>query len=377
VVALFYGSYYLVLRLAMHLRPMVRRQTVVEYLPITSIIIPTYNEARTIGAMLRNSLDLDYPKGKLEIIVVDGASEDETLNIVKKYVDDGLVKLVAQQKRSGWNNAVREGLLHASGQVVVLSGSEVFYERQAMIRLCVHFADPLVGAAVGRQVLYNADESLATRMEREYRIPQDFISEAESRLDQPFDAKGEIVAVRRWILEKAIDRLENRAGGTLDACIPFETKAQHMKLVFEPEANYSEYTPSSIQERLEMQVRRGKHLIESTLPYLWMTWNPSFGSFGVLIFPFHLLMIAAFPWILLVGLVSFSLAVASHPLCLVILIPSIVLSLSKKGRALLSSFVLAQISLVLAMCTIVIRKNLPIKRIDSTRRIPARVTNQA
>ena len=369
MVVLSYGFYYLVLKLGVARIDHKKSAVISADLPTISIIVPTYNEGKTIGSLLRNHIGLDYPRERFEVIVVDSASKDNTCDVVSEYVKGGLVKLVREDRRSGWNNAVRNGVLHANGQVVVLSGSDVFYEKEAMIRLCEHFADPSTGAVVGRQVLFNADESLATQMERGYRGTQDRLIEWESMLDQPFDVKGEIVAVRKWILEKIIERTKNQAVGVFDICIGFETKAQGMKLVFEPKATYSEYAPPTLRDRLGMQTRRAKLLIESTAFYLWMIWNPRFGKFGTLIFPFHLCMLVFFPWLFLVGFLSLLAAAVSNPFYLMILVLPIVASFSNRGRVLLISFAMAQISLVLAMCTIVTRKNLSIKRIDSTRRI--------
>jgi cellulose synthase/poly-beta-1,6-N-acetylglucosamine synthase-like glycosyltransferase len=347
-------------------------------LPSISVIIPTHNEEKTIGAMLRNTLDLNYPVGKLEILVVDGASTDGTRKIVQQYADESRVRLVTQESRSGWNSGVQEGVDRAKGDIIVLSGSDVFYDRDAMARLCSHFDDPQVGAVTGRQLLFNSDETFAAQMESEYRRTQDFVSAAESILDQPFDVKGEIVAVRKWILNAAIARTRKAYGaqdawtGTLDVCVAFETKAQGKELIFEPEATYSEYAPASMRERVRMQVRRAKVLIESTSPYLWMIFEPRFGRFGMLIFPYHFLMLTILPWILLLGLMSICIAALSNPYYLILFVPIIVVVVPKKGRVLLSSFVIAQISLVLATCLVATRKTLLIKTIKSTRRLPER-----
>ena len=54
-------------------------------MPKVTLMIMSYNEAKVIEKKIKNSLELDYPKNKLEIFVVDSASNDGTQNIVKKY----------------------------------------------------------------------------------------------------------------------------------------------------------------------------------------------------------------------------------------------------------------------------------------------------
>ena len=70
------------------------------YQPIVSLIIAAYNEEAVIGDKIENSLQLDYPRDKLEIIVFSDASTDRTDEIVKSYADQG-VKLLCIEGRKG------------------------------------------------------------------------------------------------------------------------------------------------------------------------------------------------------------------------------------------------------------------------------------
>jgi cellulose synthase/poly-beta-1,6-N-acetylglucosamine synthase-like glycosyltransferase len=64
-------------------RPPFRRMS--QLVPTVSLVIPTYNEASVIRQKLENVLQLEYPREKFEVVVVDSASNDETGNIVKKF----------------------------------------------------------------------------------------------------------------------------------------------------------------------------------------------------------------------------------------------------------------------------------------------------
>jgi hypothetical protein len=77
-----------------------------------------------------------------------------------------------------------------------------------------------------------------------------------------------------------------------------------------------------------------------------MIWNPGYGKFGMLRFPYHLVMLMLPPWILLVGLVSVAVASLSNPYYLAAFIPPIAAAFHRRVRILISSFVLAQISLL-------------------------------
>ena len=71
--------------------------------PSVSLIIAAYNEEKVIEKKIKNSLSLDYPKDKLEIIVASDGSTDKTNNIVKKFSSYN-VKLFISKKRNACSN---------------------------------------------------------------------------------------------------------------------------------------------------------------------------------------------------------------------------------------------------------------------------------
>src|SRR5690606_7426660 len=68
----------------------------VEYLS-TTIIVPCYNEEKTVEKTVESLLDLNYPPDKLTIMVVNDGSTDNTWEIVQKYVDEPRVKLYQKE----------------------------------------------------------------------------------------------------------------------------------------------------------------------------------------------------------------------------------------------------------------------------------------
>jgi cellulose synthase/poly-beta-1,6-N-acetylglucosamine synthase-like glycosyltransferase len=327
--------------------------------------VPTYNEETVIGDMLENALEVDYPIDKMEILVVDSDSKDRTREIVEKYLIDSRVRLLSESRR-GWNLAVKEACNQARGNVIVLSGADVLYHPDALKNLCIHFASVQIGAVAGRQVLLNENQTYATQLEAKYREWYHFMAQAESLIDQPFDVKGEIVAARKEIIRSILDRIGETA--TVDACIPFETRACGLRLIYEPKATYSERAPLGIRERLRVQIRRGRNLIQSTFHYMWMLWRPQYGVFGMIIFPYHLALLIILPWVFLAGLGFYTASTLLHPLFGLILIPIVIVAMKKDWRIFLGSYLMSEIALAvgLLLCT---RRVPLIQRIDSTRKL--------
>jgi len=99
---IYFGYPFLLYLLSLFRRSKVRADET--YRPSVSLIIAAYNEEAVIGDKIENSLQLNYPKDKLEIIVFSDASSDRTDEIVKSYAEQG-VKLLRIEGRKGKTSA--------------------------------------------------------------------------------------------------------------------------------------------------------------------------------------------------------------------------------------------------------------------------------
>jgi glycosyltransferase involved in cell wall biosynthesis len=99
-----------------------------------SIIIPCYNEEKTIEELLNKVIDVQLPENwKKEIIVVDDGSTDNTKNILKKYKDK--VKIIFKNKNEGKGAALKEGLKNATGDYILIQDADLEYDPNDYIKL--------------------------------------------------------------------------------------------------------------------------------------------------------------------------------------------------------------------------------------------------
>lgn len=162
-----------------------------DVLPTVTVAIAAYNEQGVLEAKLENTLALDYPRDRLQIVVVSDGSTDGTDAIVRSYADD--VDLFRVEGRVG-KTACQNRLVGAvDSEIVVFSDANSFYEPNA-IRALVEAFEPGVGCVVGdlRHVETNrvSGEHLYWRYEQ-------FVKRLESRVSTVVTGTGAIYAVRR------------------------------------------------------------------------------------------------------------------------------------------------------------------------------------
>lgn len=105
-----------------------------------SIIIPTRNEEKYIAKCLQSILENDYPKNKIEILIVDGMSEDGTRDILNKYIRKyPFIKLVNNPKKIV-PNALNIGINKAKGEIIMRIDAHNTYEKK-YISKCVKYLE--------------------------------------------------------------------------------------------------------------------------------------------------------------------------------------------------------------------------------------------
>lgn len=128
-------------------------------LPLISIVIPSYNQGRYIERTILSVLRQNYPHK--EIIVADGASTDETVNILKRYPE---VIWFSEPDR-GYADAVNKGLDRAKGEIIGIQSSDDYYNRGAFKRIVgAFFKNPHYGMVTGGHVTVDEDLNIVSQI---------------------------------------------------------------------------------------------------------------------------------------------------------------------------------------------------------------------
>lgn len=101
-----------------------------------SIIIPVFNEVRTIERVIRRVITADLPHGVArEVLVVDDGSTDGTTAVLRRLQTEAEIRVYELGRHQGKSEAVRAGLVQATGDIVVLQDADLEYDPIYLIRL--------------------------------------------------------------------------------------------------------------------------------------------------------------------------------------------------------------------------------------------------
>ncbi len=215
--------------------------------PSVSIIITAFNEEKHIETKIQNTLSLDYPKNKLEIIVGSDGSTDGTNEIAGRYQDQG-IRLLAFPVNRGKTAVQNDCVNAANGDILIFMDAASFLQKDALKKLVRNFADPHVGCVAGRLEFVNLRENLTTASQGFYWKYEVRIRELESSLGSLIGLDGPLYAIRKE------DYVPLAANMISDFLSPLLILANGKKVVLEPEAPVLEDPTSSSMS--EFRTRR-------------------------------------------------------------------------------------------------------------------------
>jgi len=161
--------------------------------PSVTVIIAAYNEEAQIGPKLENTLLMEYPPDRLQIIVVSDGSTDGTNRIVMDYAARG-VQLVETGGRVGKEGAQQRGLSHARGEVIVFTDVATMSDPQCLKHLVRNFADETVGCVTSEDRVIKEDGKIGG--EGVYVRYEMWLRALESRVGSVVGLSGFLFAVR-------------------------------------------------------------------------------------------------------------------------------------------------------------------------------------
>jgi cellulose synthase/poly-beta-1,6-N-acetylglucosamine synthase-like glycosyltransferase len=291
LIALFYTyiGYPLLVYLVSLLRPKEVKRAEIE--PTVTILITAYNEEKDIRNKLENTLKIEYPKKKLEVLVASDGSTDQTDEIVKGFSQAG-IKLFRQEGRVGKTATQNNAVEQAQGEIILFSDATTMYQPDVLRAILPSFADEKVGCVAGKLVYIDKKDTTIGQGAKSYWNYETFLKKAESRACSLIGASGCLYAVRS---EAYRPMYPEACSDFLIATVMYE---QGLRTIYEPNAVCTEETNNKSDKEMRMRVR----VISQTFTDLWRNrkmMNPLQSGFYAVELISHKLLRYAVPFFLI------------------------------------------------------------------------------
>jgi len=289
------------------------------YEPKVSVIVPTYNEQGFIWDKLSDIAMQNYPMDKVETIVVDSASTDQTVDLVEawKWKHPNIkVKIIREQDRAGKARALNFALKHVKDEIVVVTDGDSHLDQDSLKEIVKWLSHPSVGAVTGiieTQCRGNPTSNHGQRVEYIYRSHFNIVRVAESKIYSTPVFNGPLMAFRR-------DKLLELGGFPLDMGADDSYMAALIALkghrsICVPDAIVYEPIPTSLKGYISLKGRRGIHLVHN---FSWLLKNLSKASKRFkLVVAMEAFLHLVNPWLLLTSALLFALSLGIDGLTLV------------------------------------------------------------
>jgi cellulose synthase/poly-beta-1,6-N-acetylglucosamine synthase-like glycosyltransferase len=215
--------------------------------PGVSLIVPAHNEERHLAAKLRNIEEIEYPRERIECVLVSDGSTDATDRILTHAAVPGR-RFFRLAERQGKPTALNLAVAHSTGEILIFSDASTLLAPDAVGKLVRHFDDSRVGAVCGAVVFRRTMESAAT--EGIYWKYETALRRMEAEIGATLTASGAIFALRRSCYrplapETILD----------DFLLPMTTRRLGYRVEYEPKARAQDAAPESVSGEYTRRVR--------------------------------------------------------------------------------------------------------------------------
>src|SRR3989338_6421240 len=251
-------------------------------LPLLSVIIAAYNEEKTISKTIESVLGLDYPRNKLEVIVVDDGSRDGTYSIARGFRG---VKVIRNKHLGvGKSSAVNAGLRIARGKFFGVVDADSTVTKNSLKIVLSYFSSDKVGGVISAIKISNRGRFYAGLQKLEYAFTV-LARELMSRLGTLHFSHGVLSVFRTGLIKDLGYFDENNL--TEDLEIAMRLKANNYDLVMAHDSFTYTNVPSTFRQLWNQRVRWYRGMMANLKKYHYVLFNPRYGFYGLFQIPLN------------------------------------------------------------------------------------------
>lgn len=252
------------------------------YYPSTTIIVPVWNEEKTVSATVHSLLRLHYPKNKVKIIIVDDGSTDRTWDIIQKFVHNPRIILL-KKENGGKHTAVNFAIEKADTELIGCLDADSFVDKDALTEIARAFNADREIMAVTPMLIVHEPKTILQKMQRTEYYAGAFLRRMLSPLDGIFVTPGPFSIFRKEVFDKI--GLYKKAHNTEDMEFALRMQSHHMRIRNVHTAYVHTSTPGTLYTLYRQRLRWAYGIMKNTLDYRFMLFRREYGLLGMVVLP--------------------------------------------------------------------------------------------
>ncbi len=276
------------------------KQGVKKY-PTVTIMVPCWNEEKTISKTINSLLNLDYPKDKLKIMIIDDGSTDGTWNVAKKFENKKQIEMY-QKENGGKHTALNFGLSKITSDLVGCLDADSYVDKDALKNIAVYFEDKATMAVTPSVKIWQPKTiiQLIQKVEYSWGI---LIRKMFSYLGALYVTPGPFSIFRREVFVELGGY--RHAHQTEDMELAVRMQSNHYKIANAHDAVVYTVAPESVRKLYKQRLRWTYGFIKNVIDYKHMFFRREYGNLGIFILPMASLSIVSAIYLLGISIVSF------------------------------------------------------------------------
>ena len=258
--------------------------------PTVAVIVPCWNEASTLAATCESLLALEYPKNKLEIILVDDGSTDTTPSIMTQFAAHPQVRII-RKENGGKHTALNAGIAATSAELIGCLDADSFVEPDSLREIVSCFGDANVAAATAAMSVYRPRNILQRMQNAEYTFGIT-LRHSLSSVNGLYVTPGPFSFYRRSV----VDRLGGFRYGhqTEDMEMALRIQKAGYKIANAPRARVYTKAPDTLPKLVKQRTRWTSGFLRNIFgEYRDLIGNQNYGALGMIVLPGALISIGS------------------------------------------------------------------------------------
>jgi len=250
--------------------------------PAVTVTVPCWNEEKTIEKTVRSILELNYPKDKLTIFLVDDGSTDGTWDVIRKFANHANVK-VFRKPNGGKYTVLNFGLEHMTTDFFACLDADSFVHPEALVRSMSYFEkDPATMAVAPSVTVYKPKNIIQNAQEAEYHMGV-YLKKMLGFLGAIHVTPGPFTIFRKCVFT---DLGPYRHGhNTEDMEIAYRMQKNHYKIEHCNDAYVYTNTPNTVRTLYKQRLRWIYGFINNTIDYKDVLFRKRYGNFALFTLP--------------------------------------------------------------------------------------------